>query len=769
MAESSIDQLLETAKDHHRAGRYADADPLYRRYLAMKPDSAEAAHLLGYLTFEMGKTEAGVELIRRAIALDPNKAEFYCNLGVLNSHLQRHEEALEALRKALSIKPDFPEAWYNLAGPLFARQKIPETIEAYRKAISLRPNYPDAYNNLANVLVIEGRLEEAITAYQQALVLRPNFAVAASNLGTTLRKVGRLEESLAWLRHAIAVEPEYRDGCRNLALFLRERAQWPEAIAMYRRVLYLHHNDPELEIYLADSLRGAGEFDEAIGVYERNLARRPGTPVVYRGLAQAYEARGDLKNAAEAYKQAVKLQGDFVEVLCELGNLNITLGKIHAGLECFTRAITVRPTDPLPYSHRLSALHYLTDIDPAVIFHEHVDWNQKHAQPLNYEIRQHDVDRDPNRRLRIAYVSPNFRAHPIGYFTESIIANHNPAQVETFAYADLLQSDATTARLQKLFHQFRNTTGMSDQNLSEMIRADKIDVLIDLAGHTPGNRLLVFARKPAPIQITYLGYPDTTGLSAMDYRLSDVHADPPGQTEAYYSEKLVRLPRSFLVYRPPAEAPEVSPLPAIQNGFITFGSFNELPKLSFKTTDLWIQILKATTNSHLLLKNPGLSDPETRNEFLQRFTAAGIEASRIDLRAASPTIQENLKTYSEIDIALDTFPFNGDLTTCEAMWMGLPIITLAGSTYASRIGASLLTNIRLPELIAQSEDQYIHVAVDLTKELEALAEIRDSIREWLTESPIVDGRRWTWNIEAQLRVAWKDYLASTSPVEAQAT
>jgi protein O-GlcNAc transferase len=767
MAESSIDQLLETAKEHHKAGRRAEAEPLYRRYLAMKPGSAEAAHLLGYMTFEMGKGEAGLELIRRAIALEPDNAQYLCNLGAVQAHLMRHEEALESLRKALAIRPDFPEAWFNVGTSQFARQKIPESMEAFRKAIACRPNYPDAYNNLANLLVIEGRLEEAIAAYQQALIGRPDFAVAASNLGNTLRKVGRLEEAISWLRKSVAVEPEYRDGCKNLAFFLRERGQWTEAVAMYRRALYLHNGDTELEALLADSLRGAGELDEAIATYQRNLARRPGTAQVYRSLGKAYEERGDLKEAGEYYKRASKIQRDFVEVLCDLGDIKLTLGQVEEALDCFGQAINARPTDAMPYSYRLNALHYLPHFDPALIFHEHADWNQKHSQPLNYEVRPHDVDRNPKRRLRIGFVSAEFREHPIGIFMEGLLPGFDPGLVELVAYADLFKTDATTARIQKLFHRWRNTTGMSDSSLAEMIRNDKVDVLVDLAGHTPGNRLMVFARKPAPIQITYLGYPDTTGISAMDYRLTDIHTDPLGMTEQYYSEKLLRLPRSFICYRAPTDAPPVSPLPAAKNGYVTYGSLNGMAKINHQVTDLWVRILEGDPATRLLIINRGLSDEQTRNEFLQRFTTTGIDVARIDLRGGPRHVVDRLKAYADVDIALDTFPFNGMLSSCEALWMGVPLVTLAGATHASRIGFSILTNIKLPELIADSEEKYVQLALELAEDLESLAEIRESTREWLEKSPVMDGRRWAWNVESQIRKAWKEWVAAPAiPVEA---
>jgi predicted O-linked N-acetylglucosamine transferase (SPINDLY family) len=300
---------------------------------------------------------------------------------------------------------------------------------------------------------------------------------------------------------------------------------------------------------------------------------------------------------------------------------------------------------------------------------------------------------------------------------------------------------------------------VSDQNVAEMIRKDQIDILVDLAGHTAGNRLLVFARKPAPIQVTYLGYPDATGLSAMDYRLTDVHADPPGMTEQFYSEELLRLPRSFICYRPPSDSPEVGALPALRKGFITFGSFNHLAKINTQVVDLWSQILKRVPNSRILIKNVGLEDDSTRNEMLERFAAHAIEASRVDLRAKAATYVEHLNLYNEMDIALDTFPYNGTTTSCEAMWMGVPMVTLAGEHHAGRVGLSLLTNIELPQLIAKEPAEYVDAAVKLSADTDNLAAIRLSLRERLADSGLLDAPNFAGDVEAIWRDIWRRYCA----------
>jgi predicted O-linked N-acetylglucosamine transferase (SPINDLY family) len=311
-------------------------------------------------------------------------------------------------------------------------------------------------------------------------------------------------------------------------------------------------------------------------------------------------------------------------------------------------------------------------------------------------------------------------------------------------------------------HQWRMITGMKDADVAQLMRKDQIDILVDLAGHTSDNRLLVFARKPAPIQVTYLGYPGSSGLSTMDYRISDNFADPPGMTESLHTEKLVRLPHGFLCYRPPASAPDVGPLSADKTGFITFGSFNHLAKITHFTVKMWAKILKQIPNSRLLIKSQGLNDPAWRKALSDRFAAQGIGEDRLEMLAKIPSLGNHLQLYHRIDIALDPFPYHGTTTTLEAMWMGVPVISLAGKTHASRVGVSLLSNTGLTELIAQSPEEYVQIATKLAGDLPRLRELHANLRPRLAASPLLDAKTFARDIEAAYRQMWRDYCRNGS-------
>jgi len=367
----------------------------------------------------------------------------------------------------------------------------------------------------------------------------------------------------------------------------------------------------------------------------------------------------------------------------------------------------------------------------------------------------HENDCSTVRRIKIGYVSPDFRRHSVASFIESTLKTHHHEEFEVFCYSDVLSPDTITKRLQNHADQWRNITGVTDENVAELIRKDRIDILIDLAGHTGGNRILLFARKPAPVQVSWIGYPATTGLAAMDYKIVDAFTDPLGMTEEFYTEKLIRMPGSFLCYQPEKVSPGVGPLPALSSGHITFGSFNYFPKVSSEAAALWSAILNALPNSRLILKSRTFSDDAASEDALAIFTRHGLSADRIELLSSVPAFTEHLDMYNLIDIALDTFPYNGTTTTCEALWMGVPVITLAGKTHASRVGTSLLSNIGLPDFIAESPEEYLQIAITIANDIPRLQSVRMNIRSSMLRSAVMDAKRFTGNLEQCYRSIWE--------------
>jgi len=403
----------------------------------------------------------------------------------------------------------------------------------------------------------------------------------------------------------------------------------------------------------------------------------------------------------------------------------------------------------------------MAPFDPARVAKEHFEFEKVCARRMSGSAPAHTNNRSPDRRLRIGYVSPDFRRHSVNYFLEPILANHDHTQFEVFCYADELWPDATTERLKGLVDQWRNTAGMSFDGMARLIREDGIDVLIDLAGHTGYNRLPVFARKPAPVQITYLGYPDTTGLAAVDYRITDNVADPAEKTEALHSEKLIRLPTTAWCYRPPEESPDVHELPALSGNPVTFGTFNVLAKLNAVVLETWAKVLLATPGARLMLKNKSFRDPAIPRRLLQTFEKHGVAPERIVLLGPEEKYDNHLRLYHRLDVALDPFPYNGTTTTFEALWMGVPVVTLGGDVHVSRVGASLLGNVGLSRLVAQDSERYIEIAASLAADLPALNELRLGLRKRMQSGPLMDEAGFTRNIESAYRDAWKRWATSS--------
>jgi protein O-GlcNAc transferase len=470
--------------------------------------------------------------------------------------------------------------------------------------------------------------------------------------------------------------------------------------------------------------------------------------------------RGRLEEAVTYLKRALQIDPAFSWTYYNLGTALSDQGLLSQGELFYRRALQIKPDLSVAYSSILLLMNYSTYYTAHSVFSEHLGFENQFAKHLYPSSLHYANDPSPSRRLKIGYVSPDFRRHSVNYFIEPALAYHNHEHFEVFCYSDVLRPDTVTERLQRYTDQWRNIAGKPDERVAELIWKDGIDILVDLAGHTGYNRMLTFARKPAPVQISYLGYPNTTGLSAVDYRFVDAYTDPPGLTDPFYTEKLMRMPESFLCYLPDDDSPPVGDLPALKSGHITFGSFNIFQKVSHETIALWAEILKKLPDSYLIMKSPSFYDQTTRNYATSRFLIRGIAPERIELRARMPSFREHLDLYNRVDIGLDTYPYNGTTTTCEALWMGVPVVTLAGNTHASRVGTSLLSNIGLPELVAKTTEEYISIAVTLAKDFGRLQSLREHLRHRMTYSPLCDAKRFTTNLEMCYRKIWEIWCKS---------
>jgi predicted O-linked N-acetylglucosamine transferase (SPINDLY family) len=757
MPEMTLPQAFELAVQHHQAGRLQEAESIYRQILAVQPWHADTLHHLGIMAHQVGKNEMAVDLIRQAIGLQSNSPNAYCNLGNALTDLGLFDEAIAACRQAITLRPSLAEAHYNLANALDKKGQAEDAIAAYRRAIALQPAYADALNNLGNALRGTGQIEEAIAVCRRALVLRPDYPEALNNLGAALYDEGQGEEAMAAYRQAIALRPDFAEAYNNLGLALRGAGRLEEAIGAYRQVITLKPRDHEAFNKLGVALFDKGQFEEAIAVCRQAIALKPDFPDAHSNLAAVLGLGGRYEEAIAACRQAIALRPDCPEAYSNLGNTLQDQGRLDEALAAYREAIALKPTLADAHSNLLFCMNYHPGLEPSAIAEEHRRWARQHGEPLRPFIQPHSNDRAPGRRLRIGYVSPDFRDHSVAYFFEGLLAHHDPAQMEVFCYAEVANPDAVTARLQRTAGHWRNTSGIADAQVAELIRRDGIDILVDLAGHSAKNRLLVFARKPAPVQLTWLGYPNTTGLATMDYRLTDAFADPPGTGEDLSSERLVRLARSGWCYRPSDEVPPVSAPPHEAKGHITFGCFNAMPKLNEPLLELWAKILLAVPGSRLLLKNRAVGEAAAERRWKAGFAAAGISPERVGGVGHVADKTAHLACYGRVDIALDTFPYHGTTTTCEALWMSVPVVTRAGQTHASRVGVSLLSNVGHPEWIADSPEGYVRIAVELAGDLPRLAGLRATLRGRMQASPLTDAPGFARDIEAAYRTMWRTW------------
>ena len=614
---------------------------------------------------------------------------------------------------------------------LHRRGQLREAEVIYRRVLELDPRHAEGHFCLAVALHDQHDLPAAAECYRETLRLSPDHVEALCNYGNLIQSEARYDEALECYRRAIQLSPEFAPAYFGRGNAYRGTGMVRDAVAAYREAVRLEPEYVEAFNNLAVALNTLAEPDAAIEACQRGLELQPNSGQLYANLALAMQAQGRVSEAIAAHRRAVEL----------------------------------RPNDSAEHSNLLYSLNFDPACDPRMIFSEHLAWARQHAEPLTAQAPPHANDRNPDRRLRVGYFSPFFREHAVNYFAEPMIAAHDHLQFEISCYSDMQRGDAATDRLKKAADHWCDVTHLSDEQIAQQVREDGIDIFVDLTGHIGPNRLLVLARKPAPIQVTYLGYQNTTGMSAMDYRLTDAQADPPGTTDAYYTEKLVRLPRSFFCYRPADDSPEVTPLPASSNGVVTFGSFNSLVKISDQVVRAWLEILGRVPGSRLLIlaNREGVFERRLRDLTGQR----GIVQDRIEVCDRRPH-REYLELIQRADISLDPFPFNGHTTTCDSIWMGVPVLVLEGATYASRFGGSVLRNMGLESWIATSIEAYVETAVWQAEDSGALLKLRHELRPRMAISVLLDSDGFTRNLEHAYRRMWKTWCDSKATLDSTA-
>jgi protein O-GlcNAc transferase len=754
------DLLLRLGFVVHRSGRPLEALTWMARAAAARPEAAKPLGILGTALAKLGRHGAAAAAFLRCAILAPAEADPYLALGNAFQDLGEGDKAAGAYHRLVRLAPALAEGCFQLGNAAFTQQRNQEAAAAYRHAVSLEPHLSKAYANLGTSLYRLDRIGDSIAAGRRAALLSPNDPKASTALGDTLLAQGQFESAIRSYHATIVLDPACAEAhyCLGAALHQRERqhAAYQMTFApmlSYRRALSLAPDHWKalntLGVWFADRRQGT----EAARCYRYSLAHAPSHADAYCNLGNALRTTDCPDKAIDSYRRALVLDKRQAKAHNNLGTALHEQGDLSGAIEILRQAIALDPDYAEAHSNLLMILHYAQGISNRDLQNE----ARRYARQFDREDTQAIFPNgpQPERRLRIGYVSADFGNHPVGYFLLDVLSAHDPAAVEVFGYCNRAVVDAMTARLRSAAHHWRDIVNLPDAQVETQIRRDSIDILVDLSGHTAKNRLPLFALRPAPIQVSWLGYFGTTGLGAMDYILADRFVLPEDD-KRYFSEAVRYLPNSYLCFSTPDLDLRVSPLPAALSGSVTFGCFNNWAKVTPDTIAVWSAILARVAGSRLLLKTRALGDARIRQSVSEAFAAHGIATERLVMEGAAPRA-ELLAAYNRVDIALDPFPFGGGTTTVESLWMGVPVVTLRGDRWVGRVSESILSTTGVRELVAASPTDYADIAIALAGDHPRLARLRTTLRKQFETSPLHDAATFTRQLEHAYRQMWRSW------------
>ncbi len=712
-------RTFEEALALHQSGSQDQAIAAYRKVLTLDAKHTGALTNLASLLRRTGDRDEALKIFERAAAVPGAPAPLWYNYGNLLQELDQPEDAERAFRRALELDPGLYQAVTHLARLLAELKRSDEAMSLHRQALAIEPENPVSLRGLGQLCYERGDVEEAERLYRAARELTPNHPETLNALGVVLKDRGEFDEAMSLWRRATELSPNYSVAHNNIGVMLRLMRRPGEALAPLRMALQLNPNDSMAAGNLAHALLNLGKTTDAEDVAREILRRDPVNAEghLMLGFALAYQARVE-------------------EAIAE-----------------FLLSLESAPGTTTNICNTLFASLYSDQRTPAAIAELHRSLSLQIAPATTpYSTWLHPASKDAP--LRIGYLSPDMRVHPVSTFFEAVMSHHDRSHMEIYCYSTTEAPDDTTRRLRELSTVWRDCAGRPDKWIAERIHADGIQILVDLAGHTSGNRAAVLRAKPAPVQALYIGYPGTTGLLEVDYLIADSRVCPP-EHDSLYTERVARLGGSFWCFRPPEMAPEPAPPPVLRNGYVTFGSFNAAQKITDSTVRLWAQVLETMPRSRLLLKSLSFADEKLRTRFKRRFIEAGVAAERLEMLEPNERKQFYAE-YRHIDIALDPIPYNGGTTSCEALWMGVPVIALRGELFRGRMAAAILEIIGLPELAADSTAGYVSVASRLAADPARIARLHSGLREQVARSPLCDGNRAARELEGLYRDMWRD-------------
>ena len=656
-----------------------------------------------------------------------------------------HARALELCNKLVKRHPGDATARKLLA----LVREAASAVDAVARALGLSVGV----GGLKEALRQSGPLEEIRDRVEAVLVGCSGGDALYSGMGQAYHELGRNREAEWCRRQAVVLRPDSAAHHNNLGLSLNQLGRFSEAEACYREALRISPQDELVHINIGSLLFAQKRFGDAVQVCLKALEINPEASWAMNNLGNGLKMVGRFADALVCFGRAIALEPKNAAVYSNRGSALVEMGDAEKAVRDFATALSIDPSNVRVFNNLLFTVNYIEGVGAERVWVEHRRFEEVFGLPLRAGWREF-APRSVPGRIRVGFVSADLREHAVAYFTEAVFAHYDRERFEFVVYANQTEADAVSERIRSRVKLWRGIAGWSDEEVAEQVRQDEVEVLVDLSGHTSGNRLLVFARRAAPVQVTWVGYPNTTGLEAMDYRITDEVSDPPGRTERWHSEELVRLKGPFSCYQAPEESPAVGPLPALESGRITFACFNNPAKMSAGAVRLWARLLGMVPGARLWMRSRVFGNEAVVDQWRKRFAVHGVGPERLELDGRRLPVGEHLAVYGGVDVALDAFPYNGTTTTCEALWMGVPVVTLLGEAHVGRVGASLLTHLGEPGWIARTEAEYVGRVLELVSDLPRLAAVRAGLRERMAKGPLCDGvgftREWERAVEAMV-------------------
>ena len=748
-SQQQLDDLLE----YYQTKQYDDAEKLSVSITEEFPKHPFAWKVLAIVLKQNGRINESLIASQKSVQLDLHDAEARNNLGNTLKEQGKLDESEASFRQAITLKPNYAEAHNNLGVTLEARGKLNEAEVCFRQAIVLKPNYAEAHSNLGVTLEAQGKLKESEASFRQAIALKPNYAEGYNNLGNILKKQSKLDESEACFRQAIELKPDFAEAHNNLGVTLEAQSKLNEAEVSCRQAIKLKPDYAEAYNHLGAILQNLGRLNEAEASCLKAITLKPDHAKAYNNLGVILQKLGRLNETEASYRQAMKLKPDYAEAHSNLGVILQKLGRLNEAEASYRQAMKLKPDYAEAHSNLLflysgfmyESSHYL-----------------KKAREYGQQIAKSVVSKystwlcvGNTKILRVGMVSGDLKNHPVGYFLEEFLNQLGEFDFELYAYTTQSNEDDLTLRIKPRFTRWKSLVGISDVDAADHIYNDGIHILIDLSGHTAQNRLPIFAWKPAPVQISWLGYFASTGVAEIDYILGDPYVTPTEEAN-HFSEKIWQLPESYICFTEPEVDIDVVSLPALDKKRVTFGCFNKIARITDPVVRVWSEILHAVPTAVLFLKDKNFDVESVRESFYDRFKVNGIQKDRLILEGESPR-SKYLAAYNRVDIALSPFPYGGGTTSAEGLWMGVPVITMQGNHFLSHLGESIANNTGLSDWIAVDEEDYVAKAIAFSTDLEGLEKLRSRLRAQVLSRPLFDAERFANHFKNALRGMWKRF------------